>query len=123
MKNKQIPLIWIIRAQHLYVDIFSWEDSDGIPCDEYRSYRASQRAYDDYLDKLFLDDEETKNFVDRRFNSYLVVYGTFEEICNDLRKRGYEPLSLTNATKEQIIQCKKECLKRWKDWKLKKKKD
>ena len=118
MKNKQIPLIWIIRAQHLYVDIFSWEDDDGIPFDEYRSYVHSKRAYDDYLDKLFLDDEEAKEFVDRRFNTYIVQpYGTFEEICEQLRNRGYEPMSLTNASKDEIIKCRKECLARWKEWK------
>ena len=114
---KKIPIKYVVKAQILYVNIFSWEDDDGIPCDEYRSYVHSKKAYDDYLDKMFLDDRETANALDHLFNSTMFYGGTYKEICDFLRTKGYEVISLSNATKEEIKQCEKECLNAWKVWK------
>lgn len=118
-QKKKIPLIYLVRAQSLYVKIFEWEDDDGIQFDEYRSYKASQKAFDEYLDKMFLDDQETKDFVLKDFNSCIARGGTFESICNELRKRGYEVISAGNSTAEEIKQCRKECLQTWKEWRAK----
>ena len=114
---KKIPLIYLVKAQDLYVQIFDWEDDDGIPYDEYKSYIHSQKAYEDYIDKCFLDDRETAKWVDSRFNTYIVCAGTFEELCDGLRNRGYEVLSASNSTKEEIRACKQQCLKEWREWK------
>lgn len=115
-QKKKIPLIYLVKAQSLYVKIFEWEDDDGIQFDEYRSYKATQKAFDEYLDKMFLDDRETKDFVLKDFNNCIARGGTFELICNELRKRGYEVISAGNSTVEEIKQCRKECLEKWKEW-------
>lgn len=114
---KKIPISYIVKAQRLYVRIFEWEDDDGIPFDEYRSYVHSKKAYDEYLEKMFLDDKETANELDRLFNSLLICSGTYKEICDFLRNKGYEIISLSNATKKEIKQCEKERLIIWKRWK------
>ena len=114
---KQIPIAYIVKAQHLYVRIFEWEDDDGIPCDEYRSYTHCKKAYDEYLEKMFLDDKETANHLDRMFNNALLSSGDYKQFCDYLRSRGYEILSKDNATKEEHDRCKKLLVVRWKEWK------
>ena len=117
ISKKFIPIAYIVKAQHLYVRIFEWEDDDGIPCDEYRSYTHCKKAYDEYLEKMFLDDTETANHLDRMFNNALITSGDYKQFCDYLRSRGYEVLSKDNATKEEHNRCKQECLKAWKEWK------
>ena len=115
--KRTIPLIYVIKAQRLYVNIFSWEDDDGIPCDEYRSYVHSKKAYDDYLDKMFLDDRETAIALDHLFNHIMFYPGTYKEICDFLRRRDYEVLSKDNSTREEYKLCIKKCISEWKNWK------
>ena len=68
-------------------------------------------------DEKILDDRETANALDHLFNSTMFYGGTYKEICDFLRTKGYEVISLSNATKEEIKQCEKECLNAWKVWK------
>ena len=114
-KMKRIPLTYIVRAQSLYVRIFGFEDSDGIPLDEIHEYGACKREYDAYLDKMFGDDVEAMGKLDHMFNSTMLSPGTFKPICDMLRSIGYEVLSADNASREEIAACKKELLAKWKE--------
>ena len=114
MKNKQIPISYIVRAQHLYVNIFAMEDGlDYTP----REYGACVRAYREYLEKMFLDDTETAHNLDSLFNQGIIIPGSFKIYCDYLRSRGYEIISRDNATYQEHEQCMKNCVLAWKKWK------
>lgn len=117
--KRTIPIAYLAKAQALYVDLFEWEDLPGIPRDEYASYVASKRAYEDLLDKMFLDDKDAKRKLESEFNRGLVFQGTFKEICSLVRSMGYEVLSKDNSTKAEHDACKKACLEEWREWKRK----
>lgn len=117
MKNKTLPISWIVRCQHYYVRIFEIEDSYFIDIDESRERGQKQKAYNDYMDKMFLDDKETLNGLDTMFNQSIVLGGTYKECCDYLRSRGYEIKSKDNATKQEIKALEKELTSIWKRWK------
>lgn len=117
MKNKTLPISWIVRCQHYYVRIFEIEDSDFIDIDESKERGQKQRAYDDYMEKMFLDDEETLMHLDQMFNQSIIMSGTYKEYCDYLRSRGYEIKSKDNATKKEIKQLERQLTSNWKVWK------
>lgn len=117
MKNKTLPITWIVRCQQHYVRIFEIEDCDYITVDESRERGQKQKAYDDYMDKMFLDDKETLEHLDKMFNQSIVMSGTYKEYCDYLRSRGYEVKSKDNATKKEIKALEKELTSIWKRWK------
>lgn len=117
---KQIPIEYVVKAQRLHTRIFELEDNEYMTIDESREHGACCRAYNDYLDKMFLDDTKTIRELDRMFNQLLCRSGTYKEICDFVRSKGYEVLSADNSTKEEHELCKKECLNAWKAWRIKK---
>lgn len=117
MKNKTLPISWIVRCQHYYVRIFEIEDSDFIDIDESKERGQKQRAYDDYMEKMFLDNKETLMHLDQMFNQSIIMSGTYKEYCDYLRSRGYEIKSKDNATKKEIKQLERQLTSIWKVWK------
>ena len=110
MTNKRIPISYIVKAQIRYIDLL--DDCDG----EYQKVRAVEKAYNDYLDKMFLDDTENRKWLDKEFNATLLKHGSYKPFCDYLRSCGYEVVSKDNATKQEMKQVEKECLKKWKEW-------
>lgn len=121
MKNKVLPITWIVKCQSYYVSIFELEDSYYLTVDESRELGQKRRAYYDYMDKMFLDDEETCRKLDFMFNQTLLLGGTYKEYCDYLRSRGYEIKSKDNATLKEIKTLEQELNKIWKKWKTEKK--
>jgi hypothetical protein len=116
MIKRTIPITYVVKTQVLYVEIFGIEDDD----DEYinqRELAQKKRSYYTYLDKMFLDDSQMHSEYDSLLNRLLCAAGTYGEICDFLRAKGYEVLSLNNSTKKEIAACEKECLESWKKWK------
>lgn len=118
-ENKFLPISWIVRCQRYYVRIFEIEDNDFIDIEESKERGQKQRAYDDYMEKMFLDDKETLMHLDQMFNQSIVMSGTYKEYCDYLRSRGYEIKSKDNATKKEIKALEKELNNNWKKWRLK----
>lgn len=115
-----IPITYIVKTQRLYVDIFSYEDGNA---DDFSlcEISAKRRAYDEYLEKMFYNDIETKKEYDRLLNSLIIQpYGTYKEICDFIRSKGYRVLSLDNSSKKEIKQDEKTHLHIWREWKYKK---
>lgn len=114
-KNKRvIPISYIVKSQRLYVRMFEIEDGD-ITVEESYELAACRRAVEGYIEKMFLDDKESAAEYWSILNQSLFP-GTYKEICDQLRKMGYEVKSLDNSTKNEIKQCEKLCLKQWKEW-------
>ena len=116
-KNKRIPITYVVRTQRLYARIFEIEDSYMIDSYESHEHGAKTRAYNDYLDKMFLDDKETARAYDGLLNQCIIRPGTYKELCDFLRARGYQVLSKDNSSKKEVDECEKECLEAWKQWK------
>lgn len=116
-KNRSLPITWIVRCHSYYIRIFEIEDSDGWTPDEGRERGQKQRAYDSYMERMFLDDKDTLNGLYMKFNQSILTSGTYKEFCDYLRDRGYEIKSKDNATKKQVKQCEDECTANWKKWK------
>lgn len=95
MKNKTLPITWIVRCQSYYVRIFEIEDCDYIT----------------------VDDKETLEHLDHMFNQSIIVFGTYKEYCDYLRSRGYQIKSKDNSTHKEIKQLEKELTSIWKRWK------
>lgn len=114
MKNVLIPIYYVVRAQSLYVDIFEIEDSD-FP--DNRALAVLTRTYNQYLEKMFLDDTKTAELLTRKFNSLIYAHGDFVEICDLLRSQGYIVMSRDNCTKSLYEQIKRDCFNTWKEWK------
>lgn len=114
-KNQRvIPISYIVKTQRLYVRMFEIEDG-YITVEESRKLAAYQRAVEGYIEKMFLDDKESADEYWLILNQSLLP-GTYKEICDQLRKMGYEVKSLDNSTKKEIKQCEKLCLEQWKEW-------
>lgn len=117
---RTIPITYIVHTNRLYNRIFEIEDGDvGININQ--EYSACRRAYDDYLDKMFLDDKETSRAYDQLLNQCIIKPGTYGELCDFIRSRGYEVLSMSNSTKPLIKECERKCLEEWREWRKTKK--
>ena len=116
---RTIPITYIKKTQNLYVEIFEIEDGP-IYQDEVQSLSAMKRAYNEYLEKMFLGDAKASAAYDYKLNQSMTP-GTFKEICDFVRSMGYEVLSRDNSTKKQIIRCEKKCLEEWREWRKTKK--
>lgn len=114
--HRVIPIRYIVRTQHLYVQMFEIEDGD-ITAEESHELAACRRAYEGYIEKMFLDDKETARAYDDLLNQCLVRPGTYKELCDFLRARRYQVLSKDNSSKKEIDECEKESLEAWKEWK------
>lgn len=112
--HRVIPISYIVKSQRLYVRMFEIEDGD-ITVEESHELAACRRAVEGYIEKMFLDDKESAAEYWSILNQSLLP-GTYKEICDHLRKMGYEVKSLDNSTKKEIEQCEKLRLKQWKEW-------
>lgn len=114
--HRVIPIRYVVRTQRLYVRMFEIEDGD-ITAEESHELAACRRAYEEYIEKMFLDDEGTARAYDDLLNQCIIRPGTYKELCDFLRARRYQVLSKDNSSKKEVDVCEKESLEVWKQWK------